>query len=96
MQVVVNGTVCTIEWTRYGNGQTAMQLWAEDGPYARATVAVDGVDLVDGEVLIKDHSENAGMLEALEAAGIVERTGRYVRSGFVQIPVARLLVTPEA
>lgn len=94
MEIVFQGAVCHITWHRYANGQIAMQLWSEGSPYARATTAVDGVALAEDEVLIKDYSENEGMLAALEAARIVKATGHFVRSGYVAIPVAKLLVLP--
>ena len=42
-------------------------------------------------VAIKDYSENEGVLAQLVALGIVEPTGDVVRSGFVRIPLAKIL-----
>jgi len=50
--------------------------------------------LEPGQVFIKDYSENAGMLAALERAGIVKATGESFQAGFAQIPKASLL-SPE-
>ena len=88
---------CDVEFRKYGNGQTALVLRdASDGEeVAVATVNIPGVMLGPGEVLIKDYSENDGMLAALENAGIVTATGRSVESGFVRIPVCELLVSPQ-
>ena len=61
-------------------------------PYAMATVNVPHAHLEEGEVLIKNYSENEGILEMLEKEGVVERTGRTVPSGFVDIPVCKLLI----
>lgn len=58
---------------------------------ATATVNLPETPLEDGEVFIKDYSENEGMLDALVEAGVVEDTGRRVLSGFVSIPVCRIL-----
>ena len=41
---------------------------------------------------MKDYSENAGMLDALVAAGVVAPAGRAVPSGYVELHVVR--VTP--
>lgn len=71
---------------------------AHDGEtVATATVNVEGVSerLPASEVLIKDYSENAGMLDALVGAGLVEDTGRRVPTGYVTVPVARLLYDAE-
>ena len=78
----------------YDNQRTAICLGdIETGePYATATVNIPDIPLGPTEVLIKDYSENAGILGALERAGIVRRTGRCVHSGFVEIPVCELLV----
>lgn len=45
-----------------------------------------------GAILIKDYSENAGMMDALEAAGIAADTGRRMPTGFTEAKVARMLV----
>jgi hypothetical protein len=42
--------------------------------------------------LIKDYSENEGMLEALEEAGIVKFAYKDVQVGFVTIPICKLLI----
>ena len=82
--------VCRVEKGRYSNGRIALSLVDDEGPVATATVNL--VDDLSGPntVFIKDHSENAGLLAALEAAGVVKATGRTVRSGFVDVPVCEL------
>ncbi|MFO0888299.1 MAG: hypothetical protein U0790_04030 [Isosphaeraceae bacterium] len=45
-----------------------------------------------GELLIKNYSENSGVLEALEAAGVVRRTGGKVQAGYSALDVVRALV----
>ena len=96
------GYRCVAYETAYASeagGSKAIYLVdAADGePVATATVNVEGVSekLPDREVLIKDYSENEGMLEALARAGLVEDTGRRVRTGYVAVPVARLLYPEE-
>ncbi len=65
----------------------------EDGsPWATLSVNLPEEDLAEDEIFIKDHSECEGNLDALEKAGLVRRTGRVVKSGFVEIPSALLLV----
>jgi hypothetical protein len=77
--------------SKYKNGQSAIQLYdAEDGlPYAKATVSVQE-QLEDGEVAIKNYSENSGILESLVSAGVVTEPHRFIYSGFVTIPVCKL------
>lgn len=82
-----------IQTRNYPNGRKAIELIdAEDNmPYAVATVNLPDVLLADNEVLIKDYSENEGILDFLVDNKIVRNTGRGVRSGFVWIPVCELL-----
>jgi hypothetical protein len=76
------------------NGRTALQLRVKKTgePMGTATVNIANVSLAPDEVLIKDYSENEGMLDALIAAKVVERTGRKATSGFTAVDVCRLLV----
>ena len=93
---------CEVIKKQYQNGRVALQLIAiaddmdndvyKGEPIAMATVNLPEVELADGEVFIKDYSENEGMLEALENAGVVKFTGQYVKSGFVIIPICKLLI----
>lgn len=94
----------TIEKKMYSNGRTSLMLMDfEDGfPYATATVDIPHVDLKEREVIIKDYSENTGMLEFLVKNNIVKETGKVVKSGFITTPIAELLpetdwgiITPE-
>lgn len=99
--------LCTVSFAKYGNGRTAIRLMNaetlnDDGfdyppntmPIATATVNIpDYPDLKDDEVIIKDYSENEGMLNALVNAGIVSKP--FARAGFILAPVCRLLVKPE-
>lgn len=89
------GETCDVVFARYGNGRIAIQLITANGePWARATVNLPAEPLGADEVFIKDYSENEGMLDVLVAAGVVEDTGVRVDSGWVTVPVARLLVKP--
>jgi len=94
---------CWLKVGRYSNGRVALELVVNepgpeypdaypDEPMATCTVNLPHVELAPDEVLIKDYSENAGMLEALTRAKIVEPTGRTVATGFVEVPVCRLLI----
>jgi hypothetical protein len=67
-------------WGRYGNGRIALELHDDETgePISRATVNFPEIDLKDGETVIKDWSENEGMLAALEGAGIVKPTPKGI------------------
>ncbi len=88
---------CIIDFGRYSlDNSLAIQLVdAEDGQsVATATVCIKDSGIEKDEVLIKDYSENEGMLKTLSDAGIVKPTGRWVKTGFVEVPVAKILVNP--
>lgn len=57
-----------------------------------ATVNLPDVQLGTDEVIIKDYSENTGMYEAMLKRGYISPEIRRVESGFVDMPVVKLLV----
>jgi hypothetical protein len=79
---------------QYRNGQRAIEMIdeADGAPYAVATVALVEEQLSADEVAIKNWSENEGVLESLIENEIVSAPIRYVSSGFVQVPICKLLV----
>lgn len=85
--------MCKITKAQYANNRTALQLVdSKTGePIATATVNIPDKHLEENEIFIKNYSENEGMLLALIKAGIVEVTGRSVQSGFVNIPIAKII-----
>lgn len=98
MRVNFEGTVCNVTVETYAEGhRTAIELVdaATGDHFATATVNVPEVPLSEGEVLVKDYNENAGILAALQRAGILEPTGRVVPVGFAAVAVCRLLVDPK-
>jgi hypothetical protein len=85
-------------WKSYeSNGSPAMVLVDQEfdeggdpSPFATATANLPGVQLDEGEVLIKNYSENEGISEALQKAGITEDTGERVESGFIELEVHKI------
>ena len=97
IRVLFNGFACVASFARYaeGNGIAIRLVDAEDGqPVAMATVNPT-VRVPAGCVAIKNWSENAGMLAACAAAGLVADTGVRISCGYASAPLCRLLVTPE-
>jgi hypothetical protein len=84
---------CEPQFLQYSNKRTAIRLIdSRDGdPIAVATVNLPDEELNDNEVIIKDYSENKGMLQSLQSAGIVSEPLRYIKTGFVKCPVCTLL-----
>ena len=79
-----------IQYGTYQEGNTYMKLidCADGFLFAIATVNLPG--LTEGEVAIKNYSENEGVLYFLLENNIVEQPHRWINSGFVNIPVCRL------
>ena len=94
MQVRFKQWDCEVEFKYYFNGRIAIQLSdIEDGaPVATATVNVPNEPLADNEVVIKDYSENEGMLNTLVANSIVKPPHKYIKiSDYVTCPVCYLV-----
>jgi hypothetical protein len=76
----------------YRDGKIRIQLYdSVDGtPYATATTNIEE-NLEQGEVAIKDWSENEGILEFLVQNQIVKEPHRFVKSGYVKVPICELI-----
>lgn len=78
---------------KYSNGRPSLSLLdAEDGQLiAVASINVPEIPLKPRELVIKDYSENQGMLAALLAAGLIEPPHRHIKlSPFVTAPICNL------
>lgn len=79
--VEFSGYKCYVELNFYGNNRLALSLRSavEDlegdlfygTPIATATVNLPNVNILSNQVIIKDYSENKGMLAALIVSGLV-------------------------
>lgn len=87
------GEKCRVDTGVYANGRLAIRLTIEETgePMATATVNVPDCTLDEDEVLIKDWSENEGMVDALVKAGIVVDTGVTWPCGFTHANVCRVV-----
>lgn len=80
-----------LDMQRYANGQSAVVLLTTEGEVqAVATVAIDE-QLAEDEIAIKNYSEGEGMLEFLLEVGIIKSPHRFVPSGYVNIPICRIV-----
>jgi len=87
---------CRIDFRKYSNGRTAIVLVdPSDGEQvAVATVNIPELPLNKDFVIIKDYTENEGMLDALISAGVVGQPLMMVETGYVKCPVCHLLINP--
>lgn len=81
-----NGFICNIVKTEYASGGTALILndAASGERVAVATVNIPECDIQPNHVLIKDWSENEGILQTLVNANIVKEMGITVPCGFAE------------
>ena len=79
------------------NNATSITLsyWDEElgmeAPYAVATVNVEHADLAEDEVVIKDYSENEGILPLLIKAGIIAKPHDKVTLGYATGQICQLI-----
>lgn len=79
-----------LNFGKYSNGSTAIRASQNGEPMFVATVALDELP-PKGHVFLKGWSENEGVPQALEKAGIVKLTGRKIPTGYVEAEEAELL-----
>lgn len=83
---------CKAVLQRQHNGRPVIVLVdrTDESQIAVATVNVPEISLADDEIVVKDYSENAGMLAALADAGILIDTGKIVPLGHAVGKLCRL------
>lgn len=96
---------CIVSITHYlNNGAPAIRLVGDEteqnghldvfpgDAIATATVCLPEIKLAENETLIKDYSENEGILKVLVDNGIVKPTGIEIDTGFTKVHVVEVLV----
>jgi len=86
---------CYLQFGEYNNGRTAIELIDKKNgePVLVATVNIPQEKLDKDEIIIKNWSENEGILDVLQKAGIVGEIIRKVPTGHVEADVVKLLKT---
>ena len=90
----MNGFKLSVVFGEYAdNGRKAIKLIdQEDGmPFCMATINVPQIPLLHDGVIIKNYSENEGILEVLEKAGYIQDTGNIVYVGMAEANICKLL-----
>jgi hypothetical protein len=93
MKYNLNGEIfdVTLERCNYrnNNGLALELVETKTGePFMMCTVNIP--NLSDGEVAIKNYSENEGVLDFLIKEGIIEPPHRFDSSGYVSLPVCKV------
>jgi hypothetical protein len=85
---------CVLGFARYHNGYPEIHLINPETGERLLTCTVN-LDVPPDPycVWLKNYSENAGMLNALVASGLVEPTGREIKSRWVTFPEVQLRPT---
>lgn len=94
-KVVFNNNSLIVKQAKFPNGQTCLVLAEHSSPnvmYMKASIAIAGEYVGANQTIIKDFSENEGILNALIEAGIVEDTGVTIPTGFCEGHVVNILV----
>lgn len=81
------GLDCIVEMHRYANERPALVLTHGGEQVAVATINMPGIPLGPNDVVIKNYSENEGMMKALIEGGIITDTNVKTSGGF---PIAVL------
>ena len=76
----------------YNNGRLALALInAQNGtPIAKITTNIPELPLLEDQIIVKDWSENEGMLEFLINNGLVENVEKIIQAGHVFANVVRV------
>ncbi|CAM3835764.1 hypothetical protein [Aquirufa aurantiipilula] len=82
---------------KYQNNQNSLQIInrSNDDPLLTVSICVPGLNLKNDELVIKNYSENEGILEFLIENEIAELTNRYVQIGYIDAPIVKLLVSDK-
>ena len=90
----IGETNVTLEYAQYDNGRVAIKLTCTEmpyEPYANATVNLPDDHLEPDEVCMHNWHDDGTVMKALIKAGIISAPVRKIRSGYVMVPVCKLL-----
>ena len=84
--ILFDGQELTLQWGSYAmtNHNSLQLVTAEGEPFMTASTDVEHVELEPDEILIKNYSQNEGILPVLIKAGIVAKPHESVSSGYVE------------
>jgi hypothetical protein len=88
---------CQLRFDKYQDGSTAMLIRSSRGdPLIKVTAYLPKVVLEEDQILVKDYSENEGILQCLIELEIIEELEDLdpIPSGYAILNVCKLLVNP--
>ena len=92
--VKFNDEELTIVKNIYAIGNaTRLDLVDKEGmPCLTVTTNVEHIELNEGEILVKEYTENRGILKALKQAGVIENITEKVSQGYDYVHICKLLI----
>jgi hypothetical protein len=93
-EIILNGQRHDLYFANYSDGmRTALILMTKQHEVAMiATVNVPEEHIEEDEVIIKNYSENEGILDVLIDAGIISKPLRSVEVGYALVHICKLLI----
>lgn len=94
--VMFQGYEFEIWFTRYTlDDSICIALKSDDAGWFKATTCIGYIVPEEGHVMIKNYSENEGILEVLVKAGVISPSiTKYSLSQFAEADLCKLLVQP--
>lgn len=90
LDALVDARLVHVGW--YDNGSPAYEIHDDEGMWCRVTVRLPDATPAEGCVLVKDYSENEGLVAALLAAGVIRTTGRTFDAGWSRDGVVEAVI----
>ncbi len=86
---------CHLSFAKYQDGSTALLILTSLGePLIKVTACLPHIALAKDQILVKDYSENEGILDCLVKLEIIEDLEDPIPSGYAILNVCKLLVNP--
>jgi hypothetical protein len=93
----LNHSNCQLSFGKYQDGSTALLIRSSQGePLIKVTSYLPEVILEEDQIIVKDYSENEGILQCLIELEIIEELEDLdpITSGFAILNVCKLLINP--
>lgn len=89
--VEFQGKKLQVDKMKYRNNRVALELTHKGESWVMATTNLPDEVLCIDEVILKNYSENQGVLDALVIAGVVSAVVRYAQDNRM-FPICKLLI----
>lgn len=84
------------QYAKYANGRIAIMATDEGQPLCKCTVNIPDIDIANDEVIIKDYSENEGVLQDMIDIGMVSIPRKIIDTGHANAAICKLLKTEKS